>query len=165
MALQVTLIGYHYILLDDETSEAAGVVSDLTKAGVHLLAFSEFPHSPGKSQVDLIPEDTSKLEAAARDLGLPLSAKKSGFLIEGDRDPGAVAAILEKLAREQIKVTALQAISNGLGKFGALLWVKPLDVEAAAMVLRATVEDTVDEASEESFPASDAPAWAMRERA
>jgi hypothetical protein len=77
-----------------------------------------------------------------------------------------VAEVLSRLADNNIAVTAVQAVSAGAGRFGALIWVKPQDVVKAAQALGVSTYridppyDPVEESSIESFPASDAPSWA-----
>jgi hypothetical protein len=164
MATEITQVDYSSIILDDEPSAAAAALRALWDLGIGLVGYSEFPHGPGKSQVDLIAEDSAGLARAARDMGLSLSRQKTAFLICGEDKPGAaVAEILKRLAAAHIRVTSLQAVSAGAGRFGALLWVAPPDVETAGKVLNAVIQlpDLVDESSEESFPASDAPALVM----
>jgi hypothetical protein len=171
MADEIRRFDYHYIIIDDDPSRAAGIMTALSESGINLLGFSEFPHGAGKSQLDLIADSADDLAKTALSLGLSLSERKSGFLIQGENRPAAIAGILTRLADAHIGVTALQAISAGAGRFGALLWVKRQDVQKAALVLRSSAYqsspqyDVVDESSEESFPASDAPAWAMTRKA
>lgn len=162
MATEILQMDYHYVILDDGPSAAAAALSVLSGEGVNLVGFSEFPHGPGKTQLDLIAPDSRGLAKTASDMGLTVSRAKSGFLIRGDGAPGpAIADVLQRLAGAHIPVTSLQAVSAGAGRFGALLWVKAQDVGEAAKVLDATAprNDPVDETSEESFPASDAPSW------
>lgn len=154
---------YRYLVSEDESSRAAEIVSVLTDSGVDLLGFSEFPHSPGKMQVDLIAGDAGLLEETANDMGWKLSERKSGFLIQGDDRPNAIGLVLNLLADAHIRVTAVQAVSAGAGRFGALLWVERPELERASVVLHSSVSDPVDEASEESFPASDPPALVLPE--
>ena len=66
-----------------------------------------------------------------------LSAKKRCFLINGPDRRGAIAAHLRKLATAGIGVTAVDAVSAGNRRYGALLWVDPADYTRAARVLGA----------------------------
>ena len=164
MQTEIVKLNYHYVVLDDEPSAAAAALAVLWTEGVNLIGLSEFPHGPGKTQLNLIASDSQLLAKKAADMGLTVSRAKTAFLIRGEGAPGsALADVLDRLARAHIHVISVQAVSAGAGRFGALLWVRAPDVEEASRVLRANVpwSDPVDESSEESFPASDAPSWAM----
>jgi hypothetical protein len=134
MADSVRQVDYFYIELPNKPGEGAKVLAALRDAGVNLLAFTAFPCGR-KAQVDFIPEDSALLKAAAKKAGLKLSAKKTGFLVHGEDKIGAVVGILEKLAAAKINVTAMDAVSAGTGRFGAILWVKPPDIRKAAKLL------------------------------
>jgi len=130
-------VDYFYIKTANKPGEGAKVLGALRDAGVNLLAFSGFPQGQ-RAQIDFIPEDPAGFEAAAKRIGLKLSKKKSGFLVQGQDRPGAVAEIMGRFAEAKINVTAIDAISAGESRYGAILWVKPKDIEKAAHVLGAS---------------------------
>ena len=136
MTETIRKVDYFYIKAADKPGEGARVLKALRDEGINLLAFSGFPQGR-KAQIDFIPENSVAFEAAAGRAGLKLSKKKSGFLVQGDDRPGAVAGIMEKLADAKINVTAIDALSAGGGRYGAILWVKPKDVARAAKALGA----------------------------
>jgi hypothetical protein len=49
-----------------------------------------------------------------------------------------MADILGKLAAAKVNVVASDAVVAGSGRFGAILWVKPRDVNRAAKLLGAS---------------------------
>lgn len=51
--------------------------------------------------------------------------------------PGALAENLKKLAEHGFNVTAIDGVSAGEGRWGAILWVRPKDVIRAGRLLRA----------------------------
>ena len=63
--------------------------------------------------------------------------KKAGFLIQGDDRPGALAENLKVLADAGINVAAVDGLSAGSGRWGAIVWVADRDVRRAGSVLRA----------------------------
>lgn len=132
----VRKVDYYYVVVPDKPGECARVLSALAAESINLLAFSGFP-SARKGQLDLVAEDSNALKLAAKKLKLKLSARKSGFLVQGDDRVGALNETLEKLANSKINITAMDAISSGGGRFGAIFWVKPQAVARAAKLLGA----------------------------
>jgi hypothetical protein len=137
MAAKVRKVDYFYIETPNKPGVGAEVLAALRDAGVDLLAFSGFPHGK-KAQIDFIPKNASVFKAAAKKAGLKLSARKTGFWIQGEDKAGAVADIMGKLAKVNVNVTAMDAVCAGKGIFGALLWVKSADVAKAAKALKAS---------------------------
>lgn len=137
MAEQIRRIDYYYVSIANKPGEAACILGALHEAGVNLLGFSGFPEGARKAQLDFLPEDSAAFAKAARQIGLKLSKKKTGFLIQGDDRSGAVAELLGKLAAAGINATAGQAISAGGGRYCGMLWVKAPDVRKAAKALGA----------------------------
>ena len=132
----VRKVDYFYIEAPNKPGEGARVLEALRDAGVNLLVFTGFPHGR-KAQIDFIPENPDAFKAAAKKAGLKLSARKKGFLVQGEDKPGAVAGIMGKLAAANINVTAIDAVAAGNGSYGAILWVKPADYSKAAKALGA----------------------------
>ena len=130
-------VDYFYIEAPNKPGEGARVLEALREAGVNLLAFSGFPQGR-KAQIDFIPDDAVKFKAAARKAKLKVGARKRGFLIQGDDQPGAIADVMGKLSAVNINVTAIDAVAAGEGRYGAILWVKSPDYGKAAKALGAT---------------------------
>ena len=137
MADRIQRVQYFYAEVSDKPGEGAKLLRMLKEEGVNLLAFSGFPKGR-RAQLDFIPADQAAFKAAARRAKLKLVGPKTGFLIQGEDRVGAVADIVTTLAEARINVTAVDAVGAGAGRYGALLWVKPRDVNKAAKVLDAT---------------------------
>ncbi len=127
---------YYYVTIADKPGEGERLFGALRDAGVNLLAVHAFP-SARRSQIDLVPSDAAAFLAAAKAAKLKVSKPKTVFLIEGDDRVGAMAQLLGRLGAAGINVTATSATRTGMGRYGALLWVKPRDVKKAAEVLGA----------------------------
>ena len=132
---EIRSFDYYYVTVPDKPGEGNRILTALYEAGINLLGVTAFPHGALRSQLDLIPEDAAALAKAAKTAGLKLSKKKSGFLIQGDDRPGAVAEIVGKLSQANVNITSVQAFCAGGGRYGGMLWVKPPDLRKAAKVL------------------------------
>jgi hypothetical protein len=85
---EIKRIDYYYASVPDKPGEGARILAALRDAGVNLIAVSAFPHGARRSQLDLIPEDSATFATAAKAVGLKLSRRKNGFLIQGEDRPG-----------------------------------------------------------------------------
>ena len=137
MGETIRKVDYFKMETANKPGEAARILGALRDEGVNLLAFSGFPRGRG-AQLDFIPEDSDAFKKAAKKAGLTISAKKSGFLIQGEDRIGAIADIVSLLGNVKINITAIDSICVGEGRYGAILWVKPSDVAKAAKALLAT---------------------------
>ena len=120
----------------NKPGEAFKVLATLVSAGVNLLVCTGSPRGR-RAQIDVVPDDTRKFIAAARKAGVSFSPKQAGFLIQGEDRPSALADNLKQLAEHGINVTAIDGLSAGEGRWGAILWVDPKDVSRAGRLLHA----------------------------
>ena len=134
MADEIQRVQYFYTEVPDKPGEGAKVLGTLKEAGVNLLAFVAFPKGR-RAQLDFVPVDQAAFKEAAKKAKIKLVGPKTGFLIQGDDRAGAVADIVSKLSDAKINITALQGIAAGVGRYGAILWVKPRDVNKTTKVL------------------------------
>ena len=134
MANVVKKVTYFAMDIPNKPGEGARVLGALAEAGVNLLAFTGFPRGR-KAQLDIIPEDVAIFKKAAKAAKMETRPQKFGFLVQGNDRKGAVADLLRILAEKKINVTAVDAVSAGTGRFAAILWVAPEDVNKTAKAL------------------------------
>lgn len=135
----VRKVAYFSIQAADKPGEAFRVLQVLVSARINLLACSGRPVGR-KAQIDVLPEDERKFKRAATRAGLEYAATKSGFLIQGEDRPGALAQNLRHLAKAGINVTGVDAMAAGKGRWSAIVWVASRDVERAGQVFGAKVK-------------------------
>ncbi len=129
-------VDYYHIEVSDKPGEAFRILSGFKDAGVNLQAFCAFPIGSGKSQIDLVPENPTAFQQAAARQGLSLNGPKQAFLIQGEERIGAVADVFEKLKTEGINVVASQAVAVGSGRWGMIIWVKPINYNQVSKALK-----------------------------
>jgi hypothetical protein len=132
----VRKVHYFSTSVPDKPGETFRVLAALVSGGVNLLACAGTTRGR-QAQIDVVPDDTRKFAVVAKKAGLAFSEKKAGFLIQGDDRPGALADNLRVLAEAGINVAAVDGLSAGSGRWGAIVWVADKDVRRAGSVLRA----------------------------
>jgi hypothetical protein len=137
MADVVRRVEYYYTEVPDRPGEGAKILNELKAARVNLVAYTGFPSTRGRAQLDFVPTNARAFLAAARKAGIKLTGPKTAFLIEGDDRVGVVANIVSKLGKARLNVVAMHAIAAGRGRYGAILWVKSRNVSKAAQILGA----------------------------
>lgn len=137
MADRIRKVDYYKTEIANRVGEGAKVLGTLKAGKVDLLAFTGFP-SGRRVQLDFVPKNAALFRKAAKKAGLKVTLKRGCFLAQGRDRAGAVAAILETLAKAKVSVVALNGVSAGNGRFGAFFWVKPKDVAKAAKALKAS---------------------------
>ena len=120
MTETIRRVDYFYVTAPNKPGQGVRMLSTLKEAGINLLAFPGFP-SGRRSQIDFVPEDPAPFRKVARKAGWKLSPRKTGFLIEGEDQAGALLNVVSRLADAKINVTAVDAVCAGQGRYGALL--------------------------------------------
>jgi len=129
-------VDYYSMKVKNRPGAAVPLLNSLKAAGVSLLAFTGFP-SGGGAQVDFIPQNRARFVKAARKAKLKLSPRKTVFLVQGSDRVGALTGIVSKLAAARISLTAMDAVTAGRGRFGAIFWVRKQNVARASRILKA----------------------------
>ena len=137
MAYRVRKVNYFSFSLPNRAGQAEKVLQELRVADINMYAFTGFPLKAGKSQIDIVTDASAALRKVARKEGWRISKTKKAFLVTGTDEIGAVHKVLKKLADNKINVTAADAVSAGKGRYGMILWVKPMVYTRAARTLKA----------------------------
>ena len=132
----VRKVEYFSIRVPNKPAQAFGVLSTLVSAGVNLLACSGVPRGR-RAQIDVVPEDTRLFRRVVKKAGLEFTPEKSGFMIQGNDRPGALAQHLKALGDGHVNVTGIDALSAGEGRWGAIIWVDDAALKKAEKVLKA----------------------------
>ncbi len=130
----IQTITYYSAEIPNKVGEGARVLAALQESGVNLTGFWGYPVGR-KARLDLVPADEGVFKKAAKKAGLALSPKATGFFIQGEDHPGAVASVLAALAQAGVSARAVQAICAGAGRYGSFVQVAAEDVAKAKKAL------------------------------
>jgi hypothetical protein len=134
MSEQVRQVDHFSASIPHKAGEGARVLGALRDAGINLIAFWGYPSAAGRAKIEFIPEDSAAFAAAAKHAKLKVK-KSTAFYVHGDDRPGAIADLLARLGAARINVGAVQAVSAGTGRFGAVLFLPAAASRKAARVL------------------------------
>jgi hypothetical protein len=135
MAYRIRRVEYFHTTVVDQPGESYKVLSALAGLGVNLLAFMAVPVGPATTQLTLFPEEPSKMASEAAKAKMILDGPHRALLVQGDDELGALAVVHEKLYRADVNVYASTGVSDGHGKYGNIIYVRPEDYNRAAKAL------------------------------
>jgi hypothetical protein len=135
MAVRVKVAEYYYASIESKPGEGQRLFGHCSSHGVNLTNLTAFPSGQGKAQIDFFTDDVARLKEAAKEAGIELVGPKKAFLVQGDDRPGLLADFHLRLAYAGVNVYAANGTSDGSGRFGYVIWVKPEDFENAARAL------------------------------
>ncbi len=135
MATKIRKVDYYYCSVQDHPGEAYKILSFLASVGVNLFAFTCVPTGLLRTQFALFPEDPSKLQVEAKKANLNIDGPNPAFLVLGDDEIGALVDIHQKLYKAGVNIYSSNAVSDGRGGFGYLLYVDASQYKRAAEVL------------------------------
>ena len=127
---------YFSMQVPNRSGVGAEMLRSIAKGKQNLLAFTGFPNG-AKAQVDFVPAKPVDFARGAKKKGVKLSKKKTAFLVQGEDRVGALLRVLDKLAKAKINMVAMDAVTAGNRRFGAIFWVRPKDVARTSRLLGA----------------------------
>ncbi len=135
MADEIRRVQHFAIDIDDAAGSAAHVFGLLRDGDANLIAAWGYSTRGGKARLELIPDDADGFAAAAKAAGIAFTGPQTAFYVTGEDRRGALAGITERLAAAGVSLSAAQAVSDGRGRFGAVVFVGPGDLQKAATAL------------------------------
>jgi hypothetical protein len=136
MAFNIRRIDYFNCAVQDRPGEAYKMLSLLRDLGVNLLAFTAVPCGPMRTMLTLFPEDSPKLTTAVARSGITLEGPHKALLVQGDDELGAIAQIHGRLYEAGVNVASSNAVTDGRGSYGCIIYVRPEEYEKAASALK-----------------------------
>jgi hypothetical protein len=135
MSLKVMKAAYFNAEVDGDAAAAFRLLSVFAGAGVNLLAFKAVPLQPNRTRFTIFPNDSANMADGARKAGLRLDGPRHAVLIQGDDEPGALAAIYRKLSEVGVEQQESSGFANIQGRYGVVLYLTQEDCDRAVTAL------------------------------
>jgi hypothetical protein len=135
MGDEIRRVGHYTIDLENTPGAGARVLGLLRDGDVNLIAVWGYVTAGGKARLELVPDDAAGFDAAAKAGGLAVSEPTTAFYVIGEDRRGASFELFDRLAHAGVSVVAAQAVADGRGRFGAVIFVDPADLQKAATAL------------------------------
>jgi hypothetical protein len=126
---------YFNVTMNVRADEAYEVLDSLAKLGANFTAINAVPVGPQSTQLTLFPEDASMLQAIAKQANIPLLGPYPAVIVQGEDQPGVLAEIHKRLHEDHIQAFTSTAITDGKGRYGCILYLRPEDADRAVQAL------------------------------
>ncbi|MDP2886251.1 MAG: hypothetical protein Q8P51_14650 [Ignavibacteria bacterium] len=127
-------VAYFKAKIEDKPGALLALAKDLKEKKLDLISLKGFGHA-GQGEILVIAKRPEKLRDAWKATGA-LTEEGVAFFLSGADKTGALVAGLDAIANAGVNLVAIEALAVG-GKFGAVLWVAPGDLDKTAQVLGA----------------------------
>ena len=121
------------IRLPDRPGELARLGQSLREAEVNRVGLWGYGEGRDKARFYCVPERGEQFREFARSEGLDVEEGKTFYLTGADH-PGAMVEWLEKIAKAEINLHAINAVRIG-DEFGGFIWADQKDWETLARLL------------------------------
>ncbi|MDP2886258.1 MAG: hypothetical protein Q8P51_14685 [Ignavibacteria bacterium] len=130
----VKRVAYFKAKIEDKPGALLALAKDLKEKKLDLIALKGVGQA-GQGEILVIAESPDKLREAWKASGV-LVEEGTVFFLSGTDTTGALVTSLDAIANAGVNIVATEAIAVG-GKFGAVLWVSPEDLDKTAQALGA----------------------------
>jgi hypothetical protein len=135
MALKVRIAEYFYVKVEAAPGKAYDILESLASDEIILLAFSAVAYGPNHVELTIFPDRSENLVHLAKKMNWTLIGPQHACLIQGDDHLGTLAEIQQRLADEGVSIYASSGVTDGLGHYGYVIYLKEGDHQAAAKAL------------------------------
>ena len=130
----VKRVAYFKAKIEDKPGALLALAKDLKEKKLDLIALKGVGQA-GQGEILVIAQSPDKLREAWKASGV-LVEEGMVFFLSGTDTAGALVTSLDAIANAGVNIVATEAIAVG-GKFGAVLWVPPEDLDKTAQALGA----------------------------
>ena len=127
-------VSYFKVKVEDKSGALLALVKNLKAKNLGLLSLKGISQGQ-QGDILAVAKNPDDLRNEWKASGA-LVEEGTAFFLSGQDKTGALLASLEVLAKAGVNVAAIEAIGVG-GRYGAILWVTPSDVEKTAQALGA----------------------------
>jgi hypothetical protein len=135
VSFHVRRVDYFNTTIRDQPGEGYKLLAQLAELGINMVAFTAVPIGPTMTQLTIFPDDTPMMATEGKRAGLTLDGPHPAILVQGDDKMGALVGVHEQLYSANVDVFSSTAVTDGHGRYGYVLYIRPRDYERAVGAL------------------------------